>query len=649
MLRHAIQATLLFAAISLFAKGPEGVKLTGKIEAFPTGLTGEWTVAGKKVTVSATTKLEQDRGAFAVGACVDVEGAEQAAAIAATKVETVPAGKCNAGSLPTPGEARVFGPIVQLPSGGLIGTWIVGTRTVLFLQTTALDNLSGPVVIGACVEVEGAVQTGGAVIATKVTVKSGTAGCGTSPSSLKPEVDFRGVVQVAAATAWTISGRSVVSDSSTQIQPANRTLAVGDCVSVKGKVESGGTILASRIEILGDGVCKINVNRDEQRFFGVIKTLPAGGLIGNWIVGDRTVIAGAQTKIEDPAGVKVGACVEVRGTLNAQNAIVARLIEVEDLADCNRRPDGFFSFRGTVETRPAGLTGSWTISGQTVTVDANTSFDTTGGQPVLGACVEVKGQYQVSGALLALAMDVKSAAGMCVEKKGFVNAGSFTGFTVSAGQVFSLFGINIGPPNALPTEVTNNSVSKRISNTVVLFDGTEAALLFASQGQINGIVPCDVAGKTTVTVQVESNAGWSNEIVLPVAPSSPAIFTLATSGTGRGAILNADLSLNAPDNAAERTKWISLYVTGLGPTSPACTDGAISINGPYPLATLPIEVEIGGKLATVTYAGGASGLVQGVSQINATVAADTPVGANVPVRVKAGTAWSVDGVTVSIK
>jgi uncharacterized protein (TIGR03437 family) len=184
----------------------------------------------------------------------------------------------------------------------------------------------------------------------------------------------------------------------------------------------------------------------------------------------------------------------------------------------------------------------------------------------------------------------------------------------------------------------------------VLFDGTPASVLYASQGQINVIVPCDVAGKQQTVVQVESNGAWSNTMTLPVYPSYPSIFTISSSGTGRGAILNQDSSVNSPSNALARGAVGVLFATGEGQTAPACQDGQIiPTAGPYPAPLLPVEVEVGGKPATVNFKGGAPGLVRGVLQLNFTPAADTPTGPNVPVVLKIGGRASQDGVTIAIR
>jgi len=73
----------------------------------------------------------------------------------------------------------LHGAIVSLPSGTLIGNWVVGTVTVQVTATTALPSTTAGFVVGARVHVHGTLQTDGSVIATSITLLSaGTGGHG---------------------------------------------------------------------------------------------------------------------------------------------------------------------------------------------------------------------------------------------------------------------------------------------------------------------------------------------------------------------------------------------------------------------------------------------------------------------------------------
>ena len=129
ILRTCLLAGAFFLpTATLFAEGPSGAKLTGKIETLPNGnRLGSWVVAGRTVQVTAQTNIETENGPVSVGACVDVRGtAVNATTIAATSINTQSAEKCN-NSKP-PGSVEIFGAVELLPTIGLIGDWrVAGT------------------------------------------------------------------------------------------------------------------------------------------------------------------------------------------------------------------------------------------------------------------------------------------------------------------------------------------------------------------------------------------------------------------------------------------------------------------------------------------------------------------------------------------
>jgi len=133
-----------------------------------------------------------------------------------------------------------------------------------------------------------------------------------------------------------------------------------------------------------------------------------------------------------------------------------------------------------------------------------------------------------------------------------------------------------------------------------------------------------------------------------VQAAHPAIFTLDSSGTGPGAILNQDTSINSGPNGTPRGAIVAIYATGGGTTKPALPDGAVT-GSDLPYLTQNVSVTIGGIDARVTYAGGVPGAVAGLTQINAEVPAGVTPGPAVPVMLKIGNYTSSTGVTMSVK
>ena len=132
----------------------------------------------------------------------------------------------------------------------------------------------------------------------------------------------------------------------------------------------------------------------------------------------------------------------------------------------------------------------------------------------------------------------------------------------------------------------------------------------------------------------------------PLAPLSPGLISVNSSGAGQGAILNDKdanqgvQSLVAPAGSAPNAHpaavgdVIEIYGTGLGLVTPPVPTG---MRPPGLSLTSTPAVTIGGVPATVTFSGLASCCV-GLNQVNVVVPAGTFAGNAVPV------ALSIDGV-----
>jgi uncharacterized protein (TIGR03437 family) len=233
------------------------------------------------------------------------------------------------------------------------------------------------------------------------------------------------------------------------------------------------------------------------------------------------------------------------------------------------------------------------------------------------------------------------------------NAASGIQGGVSPGEIVSLFGSNMGPAVGVPLQLTSDgkSITKTLSGVQVLFDGNPAALTYASAGQINAVVPYAVAGEFNTQVQVQYQGASSNSVQLAIQNASPGIFTLDSSGSGAGAILNQDSTVNAPSNRAARGSVVAIYLTGGGITNPASVDASITATTPpLPmLLTQPVTALIGGSVAQVQYSGGAPGGIAGFTQINLVVPDGVTPGPTVPIVIGIGSWVSQPGVTLAVK
>lgn len=227
------------------------------------------------------------------------------------------------------------------------------------------------------------------------------------------------------------------------------------------------------------------------------------------------------------------------------------------------------------------------------------------------------------------------------------NAASFVE-PFTSGQLVSIFGPGVGPTPGVGATVTNGVVTNSAGGVQVTFDGTAAPILYAGANQINTVIPCGVAGHASTTVVVNYSGSSSAPVTIPLANAAPGIFTIPSGGSGEGAILNQDFSVNGPNNPAARGSTVAVYATGLGQTSPACTDGEIYNSG-LPMPVLAVTATVGGMAAQIQYAGQAPGIISGVAQINVIIPTNAPTGSAIPITVLSGGASSQSKVTVAIK
>ncbi len=229
-----------------------------------------------------------------------------------------------------------------------------------------------------------------------------------------------------------------------------------------------------------------------------------------------------------------------------------------------------------------------------------------------------------------------------------LNAASFAEGTVAAGEIFTIFSTNIGPPTpAFAVVSANGLISKKLAGVTAFFDGTAAPLLYVSSTQMNAIVPFAVDGQSSTHVVVNYNGNVVWEAGLAVSYTAPGLFTADSSGAGQAAALNQDFGMNSSTNPAAKGSIVMLFATGAGQTNPPGVDGMIT-QGVVAKPRSPVSVSIDGRPADVLYAGNAPGLVAGALQVNARIPASVSSGA-VSVVLSIGDVPSQPGVTLAVR
>jgi len=222
------------------------------------------------------------------------------------------------------------------------------------------------------------------------------------------------------------------------------------------------------------------------------------------------------------------------------------------------------------------------------------------------------------------------------------------GTTLGPGALLNISGTDLAerlafaPSFPLPTNL--GGVSVKIGDRF-------APLFFVSPKQIIAMVPYEVSGQVNVQVVTGPRAG-GNSVAVNLSPTAPGIFSTNLSGSGQGAILNADNSLAAPGGAgrpAKRGDVVTIYASGLGPVTPTLPSGLEAGSGGTTIPTLVNQptVRIGGQVATVNSTSLAAGYA-GFYVITAQVPANASTGNNVPVQITTFEGQASNTVTMAI-
>lgn len=398
LIRPATAATLWVAALLMVgiaiakdAMGdPPGTEISGVVQTMPaSGLIGDWKIAGRAVTTDAATRFDQEEGTVGVGALVEVIGLPQVDGSLRAAILEV---KVGVGPPPAPGDGsddgEFSGPIVALPDGSLIGNWNVGGKVVIVVSTTALEQEHGAIAVGAIVEVEGLLEASGAIVASKIDVKTAAPGAPGGKVPTPGSVELAGKIETLPASgligSWSVSGRAVIVAANTVLNAEHGPFAVGASIEAKGALDATGALLAAKVETTeGNGA-----SEPALEFWGKVVALPAGaaGLIGIWQIDDKLVNVTAATKIDThDAPLAVGVAVEVSGFAQPDGMIDAAEIETRVAVGAmaaqgakaieffNPALGHFFVTANPIEVSILDAGGAWQRTGQAFNVGAGTS------------------------------------------------------------------------------------------------------------------------------------------------------------------------------------------------------------------------------------------------------------------------------------
>jgi uncharacterized protein (TIGR03437 family) len=157
------------------------------------------------------------------------------------------------------------------------------------------------------------------------------------------------------------------------------------------------------------------------------------------------------------------------------------------------------------------------------------------------------------------------------------NAFSLQPGPVAPGEIVSL-----SLPRFVPVKFADiglnvlTPMTTNLEGVQVLFDGRPAFLITVDFGRVVCIAPVEIAGQSSTNIQVSVNGALSNILNESVVATAPGLLTADGSGTGLANARNSDGTLNGPNNPAAFGTTVTLFLTGVGLTSPPEMDGVVA-------------------------------------------------------------------------
>lgn len=258
----------------------------------------------------------------------------------------------------------------------LDGTAVTTNSSTVFEDgpCTAIQN-------GTKIDVKGAKQPNGSVVASEVETENGH-------SKVEVEGDVSGLGGACPNLTFMVNGTAVTTNNSTDFEDGSCSgIQNNTRVEVEGLKQPDGSVLASQVEI------------EEVKLEGMVAGL--SGVCPNltFTVNGSPVTTNSSTKFDEGhcADVQNGEEVEVKGLRQPNGSVLARKIEVDDDHDKEVEIEGSVS-----ALSGACPTLTFTVKGKTVVTTSLTKFDDglcSGVQN--GVKVEVKGLTQSNGSVLA--------------------------------------------------------------------------------------------------------------------------------------------------------------------------------------------------------------------------------------------------------
>jgi uncharacterized protein (TIGR03437 family) len=204
---------------------------------------------------------------------------------------------------------------------------------------------------------------------------------------------------------------------------------------------------------------------------------------------------------------------------------------------------------------------------------------------------------------------------------------------VAPGGLITVWGQQMSPISIATSQIP---LPTALAQSCLVVNGALMPLLFVSPAQVNGQLPFNVVGNSSISIHTP--AGVSNNYMFTVLPTAPAVFQAGVvDGLPTATIIRAaNGELVTPTNPVNPKDTLVIYLTGMGETFPAIDAGLPAPYSPLASALSQPIVTLGDQTLEVQYAGLVPGSV-GLYQINAYVPpTGTTQGLSVPLLINQG-------------
>lgn len=340
---------------------------------------------------------------------------------------------------------------------------------------------------------------------------------GSLPRALRIDRDsaLEGTISAIDSTAGTLTvlGQTVVVDADTlfddRIDPASLDgLAVGQAVEIDAFVAADGSLRATRIGLADDAAAQLEVTGRITALDGVAKTFEINAL---------TVVYDQATLVDFPAdGPADGQLVEVTGaSLNDAGQLVADRVRLEHVDDDAEREADEVEVEGLV-TRFMSATDFDVEDRQVTTTDATVFENGTAADLALGVKLEVEGQLDADGVLVAAKVALHHEANLRID-------GNVDAIDAAAGTL-EMLGITV----AVDTHTRFDDRGAEEDHFLAL-----TKLAVGDHVEVRGVLANDGSGDVLATrLERESGMATTVELTGPVASvADPSFMLLGTTVT----------------------------------------------------------------------------------------------------------------------